>query len=92
MNTRTDLKNYINEFSKYEEDEIPDKLFDFLLQVKIEKKEKGHCKILSDDSTKENLIESMTVRIISLPEYQLVSIGYWYEYGMGIEYWVLINK
>jgi len=59
------------EFSKYEEDEIPDKLFDFLLQVKIEKKDKSIVKSYVDNSTKENLIESLTLRIISLPEYQL---------------------
>jgi len=71
MNTKTDLKSYIKEFSEFDEDEIALKLSEYLLQVNFDAKDKKLVNKYSDRSTIENLIESVTLRIISLPEYQL---------------------
>jgi len=71
MKTKTDLSSYINEFSKFEGKELMEKLSEYLLQVELKQDSKSIIADYADDSDKENLIESLTLRIISLPEYQM---------------------
>ncbi|MEO8664630.1 MAG: DUF1800 domain-containing protein [Ignavibacteria bacterium] len=71
MRTKTDLSAYIKEFSKYDQEELFEKLSDYLLQVELKDNTRNIIKDYADDSSKKTLIESLTLRIISLPEYQL---------------------
>lgn len=71
MKSKADLKEYIKIFSEYDDDEIADELMEYLLQTDPVKESKALIKKYSDPSDKENLIESLTLRIVSLPEYQL---------------------
>lgn len=71
LKTKTDLKEYVGYFSKFGENKMMDELSGYLLQVPADETTNRIVKSYSDDSSKENLIESLTLRIISLPEYQL---------------------
>lgn len=71
LNTSVDLSSYINEFSKYNENELTDKLCEYLIQKELNKNTKSVLTLYEDDSNKDNMIQSLTLRIISLPEYQL---------------------
>ncbi len=48
-----------------------EKLSEYLLQVELKQDSKSIIADYADDTDKENLIESLTLRIISLPEYQM---------------------
>lgn len=71
MSTRIDLKNFVNEFSEYDNDEIAEKLIESLLQINLDSKKIKLIKSYSDFTSKFNLIKSLTLKIISMPEYQL---------------------
>ncbi|MEO8666645.1 MAG: DUF1800 domain-containing protein [Ignavibacteria bacterium] len=71
LKTKTDLTDFINRFSKYDNDNLIDKLSDYLLQANLTKETKAIVNKYADPSSKENLIESLTLRLLSLPEYQL---------------------
>jgi len=71
MKTKTDLSSYIKEFSKYEGIEVLENLSEYLLQSDLNKETKKIIMSYADNSGKENFIESLTLRLITLPEYQL---------------------
>jgi uncharacterized protein (DUF1800 family) len=71
LKTRVNLSEYFNALSGKEKNEIFGELSGFILQKQISGSKKDIVESYSDESTKENLIESMILRLISLPEYQL---------------------
>jgi len=71
LNVKADLSNYIQECSKYEDKELFKKLSEYLLQVNPDFETKSIIADYADNSSTENLIGSLTLRLISLPEYQL---------------------
>lgn len=66
------LSDLFTALSRYDDEQLTDKLTEYLLQKDPDSGIKKILKSYADDSTRENLIESLTMRIISLPEYQLV--------------------
>lgn len=68
---KTDLAEYIKAFGKFDGDELTDNLCEYLLQKDVDSETKKLIKKYSDYSRRETSVESMTMRIISLPEYQL---------------------
>ena len=71
MSTKTDLVSYIKEFSKFDDEEILSNLSEYLIQSDLSKETKKTILSYSDNSSKENFIESLTLRLITLPEYQI---------------------
>ncbi len=71
MDSSANLSYYISEFLKYNKNELIDRLCEYLIQKELSSEAKSVITFYEDDSNKENLIESLTLRIISLPEYQL---------------------
>ncbi len=71
MKTKTNLSSYLKEFSNYEENGLMEKLSEYLLQVDLGKETKSIVNNYSDNTNKETVIESLTLKIISSPEYQL---------------------
>lgn len=71
LNAKADLKSFVYSFRKYDEEELPDKLCEYLLQTDINIEKRKIILKYADKSSKENFIESLTLRIITLPEYQL---------------------
>jgi len=71
MKTKTDLSSYIKEFSKYNGKGILENLSKYLIQSDLNKETEKIIMSYADNSGKENLIESLTLRLITLPEYQL---------------------
>lgn len=71
MKTVTDLSAFINELSNYDVEEILEHLSEYLLQTGLSKEKKKVILSYADKSSKENLIESLILRLIILPEYQL---------------------
>lgn len=68
---KSDMSGFLSAFGKFSGDELTDKLCEYLLQSDAGNETKKLVKKYSDYSGKENSIESMTMRILSLPEYQL---------------------
>ena len=71
VKTSIDLPPYFTAFGKYDKEELVNNLSEFVLQKNINTKTKRLALTYSDISSKENLIESLIMRLMSLPEYQL---------------------
>ncbi|MBS1514146.1 MAG: DUF1800 domain-containing protein [Bacteroidetes bacterium] len=71
IRTDINLSEYHKAFGMYDKEELANNLSDFVLQKNIDSKTKKLAMTYSDISSKENYIESMIMRLMSLPEYQL---------------------
>jgi uncharacterized protein (DUF1800 family) len=71
VRTSINLSEYFQQFGKYDKEELVNNLADFVLQKDINSNTKRLALTYSDISSKENLIESLIMRLMSLPEYQL---------------------
>jgi len=71
MQTKTDLSSYIKEFSRYDGKELRENISNYLLQCNLTTETEKIIENYVDTSSKENIIESLTLRLITLPEYQL---------------------
>lgn len=71
VKTSINLSEYFQRFGKYDKEELVNNLADFVLQKDISSSTKRLALTYSDISSKENLIESLIMRLMSLPEYQL---------------------
>jgi len=71
VKTQIDLSDYFKAFGKYDKEELVNELAEFILQKDINTGTKKLAMTYSDISSKENLIESLIMRLMSLPEYQL---------------------
>ncbi|MBX7045515.1 MAG: DUF1800 domain-containing protein [Ignavibacteria bacterium] len=71
IRTDINLSEYHKAFGMYDKEELANNLSDFVLQKNIDSKTKKLAMTYSDISSKENFIESMIMRLMSLPEYQL---------------------
>lgn len=71
LNMHSDLTEFKAGFLKYSNAEIPYKLIEFLLQKDPDEETLSIVKKYSDNSDKDKFIESLTLRIVSLPEYQI---------------------
>ncbi|MBS1518852.1 MAG: DUF1800 domain-containing protein [Bacteroidetes bacterium] len=67
----SDIKGFTEAFSRYDRDELFDRLTEFLLQTEISSGTKSIVMKYADESEKKYSAESMTIRILSLPEYQM---------------------
>ncbi len=71
VKTNINLSDYFTTFGKYDKEELVNILSEFVLQKDINVNTKRLALTYSDISSKENMIESLIVRLMSLPEYQL---------------------
>lgn len=71
VRTNINLSDYYTTFGKYDKEELVNNLADFVLQKDINTNTKRLALTYSDISSKENMIESVLMRLMSLPEYQL---------------------
>ncbi len=71
LHLHSDLTEFKAGFFKYSNAEIPYKLIEYLLQKDPGEETLSIVKKYSDDSDKDKFIESLTLRIVSLPEYQI---------------------
>jgi uncharacterized protein (DUF1800 family) len=71
VRTNINLSDYFAAFGKYDKEELVNSLSEFVLQKDINTNTKKLALTYSDISSKENFIESLIMRLISLPEYQL---------------------
>ncbi|MBN8570323.1 MAG: hypothetical protein J0M18_11895, partial [Ignavibacteria bacterium] len=71
VRTNINLNDYFTTFGKYDKEELVNNLSEFVLQKDINTNTKKLALTYSDISSKENFIESLIMRLMSLPEYQL---------------------
>jgi uncharacterized protein (DUF1800 family) len=71
VKTNINLNDYFTTFGKYDKEELVSYLSEFVLQKDINTNTKKLALTYSDISSKENFIESLIMRLMSLPEYQL---------------------
>lgn len=71
VRTNINLSDYFTTFGKYDKEELVSNLSEFILQKDINTNTKKLALTYSDISSKENFIESLIMRLMSLPEYQL---------------------
>lgn len=71
VKTTINLQSYVITFSGKSNKDVIDNLTEFMLQVDIPQKTKDLVLNYSDDSSRENFVESVVQRIMSIPEFQL---------------------
>ncbi len=71
VRTNINLNDYFTTFGRYDKEELVNNLSEFVLQKDINTNTKKLALTYSDISSKENFIESLIMRLMSLPEYQL---------------------
>ena len=71
VRTNINLNDYFTTFGKYDKEELVNNLSEFVLQKDVNTNTKKLALTYSDISSKENFIESLIMRLTSLPEYQL---------------------
>jgi uncharacterized protein (DUF1800 family) len=66
-----DWADYLAFWTSYDEKELPRQLADYLLPVPISDESLANLYAFIDTTNKQTLIQSLTIRLMGLPEYQL---------------------
>lgn len=66
-----DWSAYLESWLSYDEQELPRMLADYLLPVRISDQSLKNLHAFIDTTNKQTLIQSLTIRLMGLPEYQL---------------------
>ncbi len=71
LNAEVNTHKLVSDFGKYNSNELVDKMCSYFLQVPAGRKKSKLIEEYADRTGKEDLIESVAMRIMSLPEFQL---------------------
>ena len=71
VKTTVDWKSFIDYFSGFDMDDIYDNMTEYLIQVNKSNLDKKLILKYADNSGKSSFIESLTLKLISIPEFQL---------------------